>query len=46
MGGGVSGDGWWVQWMVMVEVQVVVMVGGGCSGWVEVSVVMVGRWRV
>ena len=24
----------------------VVMVGGGCSGWVEVSVVMLGRWRV
>ena len=21
-------------------------VGGGCSGWVEVSVLMVGRWRV
>ena len=19
--------------------------GGGCSGWVEVSVVMVGRWK-
>ena len=39
MGGGVSGDGWWVRWMVMV--------GGRCSGWVEVSVevsvVMVGR---
>ena len=33
-GGGVSGDGWRVQWMVMVEVQYV-MVGGGCSGWVR-----------